>query len=679
MFLSFIQADGYEPLTVEAIVFSIPDLGVCQRIAARAVGEADGHRAQREALTGILNKGPFRPGQLFLLLEEQNIELVISKQDFIDAVLAAAEYSPMATYDTGFWADHFTYYQDLIDTYLSIYPEREAKLLFDTHLPYFFSPAYVRPRREKYVLSLTFDGKGRHVRQLGSVVEDEEKKTYNKQFIRKDTGWYNIQANWQHDFPGKVFLSTAFAKLFVLATLKFSTRDAYGMGIEYEGGKPGWNDANNGLVGMLGSGMPETFELVVILRYLLKAIKLHRRSVEIPVELYDLIQSIRAALDTVSEDYVDPAELSARVPDAMFTYWDSVATARELYRERTKTTFSGDTITLSPYDVSETLKQWIGECERGIARALTFGTQGLGDTGRTGIIPTYFSYNVTRWTKTGQDNAEGHPLVLAKEMVVNKFPLFLEGPTRMMKVVDPADSSRIYNRVKLSPLRDEELNMYTISASLQGQSFDMGREMAFAPGWLENQSVWLHMSYKFYLEMLRNGLYQEFFAEMRSGMLPFLDQTTYGRSLLECSSFIASSAFEDPALRGRGFLARLSGSTAEFLSIWTLMMIGPQPFSLDEKTGALTMQLRPAIPRWLFDDSDGKPVPTVSFKLFGAIDVTYYHMKGKSDLFGSPPSRYIVGFLDGSTYDIRSPSIPYELADKIRRVVFVATIDAFFE
>lgn len=85
-FLSLIQADGYNPLSVEAIVFVIRDFEACKRIATQAVGEADGHRAQREALTGILHGGPFRPGQLFLLVEEQHIDLLISRQDFIDSV-----------------------------------------------------------------------------------------------------------------------------------------------------------------------------------------------------------------------------------------------------------------------------------------------------------------------------------------------------------------------------------------------------------------------------------------------------------------------------------------------------------------------------------------------------------------------------------------------------------------
>jgi hypothetical protein len=75
----------------------------------------------------------------------------------------------------------------------------------------------------------------------------------------------------------------------------------------------------------------------------------------------------------------------------------------------------------------------------------------------------------------------------------------------------------MYGKVLASGLRDDHLKMYTVSANLAGQSYDMGRMMAFAPGWLENQSVWLHMSYKYYLQLLRGKLYTEFFSEMRGG------------------------------------------------------------------------------------------------------------------------------------------------------------------
>jgi hypothetical protein len=93
-FVSYIQADGYNPLKIEAPSFTIEDVENCQRIAFTAVGEADGHRAQREMLTGILNAGPFRPGQLFQLMEDLNIYLIISRQDFIDLVAASSNSNP---------------------------------------------------------------------------------------------------------------------------------------------------------------------------------------------------------------------------------------------------------------------------------------------------------------------------------------------------------------------------------------------------------------------------------------------------------------------------------------------------------------------------------------------------------------------------------------------------------
>jgi hypothetical protein len=243
MFLSFIQPDGYEPLSVEAVAFSIKDEAVCQQIAAEAVGRADGHRAQREATAGMLCSGPFRPGQLFLLIEEQNIFLIISPQEFIDKVAAAATVTPMAVYQTGYWADHWDYYVEMIESYLSIYPDAEESLMYEKELPYFYSPAFCQPRSKKYVLSTSYDGKGHHVRQLDATNIDKEMLEVTAHFVDKSTNWYKIDANWTHDKSGAIFKSTPIAKLFLLATIKYSTRDAYGMGIEYEGSRPGWNDA----------------------------------------------------------------------------------------------------------------------------------------------------------------------------------------------------------------------------------------------------------------------------------------------------------------------------------------------------------------------------------------------------------------------------------------------------
>ena len=430
--------------------------------------------------------------------------------------------------------------------------------------------------------------------------------------------------------------------------------------------------------------MPEAFELEVLIRYILSVVSKYERPLVVPVELAGLVESISAAMDKL-EGFVDtPTPSKPYVPAELFEYWDAVSTAREEYRVNVKTGFSGQTSTLSPETLASTLQAWIKEMDKGKARAFSFGSHGYGDDGSSGIPPTYFSYNVTKWTETGERNKDGHPLVIPKQMKVGRFPLFLEGPVRYIKTVDGGEAKTVYKRVRKSGLRDEGLSMYTVSASLQGQSYDMGRMMAFTPGWLENQSVWMHMSYKFYLELLRKDMFDEFFEEMTSGgILPFMRPDRYGRSLMECSSFIASSAFDDPSVRGRGFLARLSGSTAEFLSMWVLLMIGPRPFFLAEDTGELQMQLLPALPIWFFerDTTEGnrKSDPlVVNFKLFGAITV-FYHNVRRTDLFRSPPSRYKIGLRDGSIHTVNGTSIPGDLADKIRRVVFVDYISAFFE
>lgn len=258
---------------------------------------------------------------------------------------------------------------------------------------------------------------------------------------------------------------------------------------------------------------------------------------------------------------------------------------------------------------------------------------------------------------------------------------------RYMKTIqdDPERMLDIYNRVLNSGLRDTKLKMYFLSASLKGQSYDMGRQIAFAPGWLENQSIWMHMSYKYYLQLIRGKLYDQFFAEMKGGgMLPFMDPGIYGRSLMECSSFIASSAFPDPATVGKGFLARLSGSTAEFMDIWKLMFIGPKMFYLNSKD-ELEMQLTPALPSWLFEDKESDNEPTfdedgnhiVMFKLFASIPVTY-HNPGGVNRYGENPKRYTVTMKDGQVVEIDGPTIPTATAQTIRRMSLVQSIDAYF-
>jgi hypothetical protein len=397
---------------------------------------------------------------------------------------------------------------------------------------------------------------------------------------------------------------------------------------------------------------------------------------------------VNGAVDDLEEGgYEDAKELPLHVPTALFDYWDVVASARENYRNDVETYFSGNTTTLEATEVSDMIGRWIDQIDLGIVRSFKFGTVGYGDDGTSGIPATFFSYDVTKWEKNGGHNDVGLPTVNAKAMKLRIFPLFLEGPVRYMKIIedDHEKMKDIYERVLNSGLRDTELNMYYLSASLKGQSYDMGRQIAFAPGWLENQSIWMHMSYKYYLQLLRGKLYTEFFSEMKGGgILPFMDPDVYGRSLMECSSFIASSAFPDPNIVGEGFLARLSGSTAEFMDIWKLMFIGPDLFTKNED-GDVVMQLVPALPSWLFEDeeSDGEPMfdedgsHIVSFKLFGEIPVTY-HNPGGENLFGVLPKSYNVTFKHGKVESVDGPTIQKETALLIRRVSSIKSIDAFF-
>jgi len=324
----------------------------------------------------------------------------------------------------------------------------------------------------------------------------------------------------------------------------------------------------------------------------------------------------------------------------------------------------------------------------GIARAFKIGSHGKDDDGNTGVPPGYFYYDVTSWTKTGKHNQKGLPLANPKSMKVATLPIFLEGAVRYMKIIrdDKEKMAEMYDAVKASPLRDTVLKMYLLNADLEDESYDIGRIRSFFPGWLENASIFMHMSYKYYLQLLRGKLYDQFFTEMKTdgGMVPFYDPDVYGRSLFEMSSFLASGVFTDPDVQGRGFQARLSGSTSEYLTVWKLMFMGPHPFLLSDE-GELEMSLVPALPFWLFEDEESgfEPVrdaeghSTVSWKLFASIMVTYHNTLG-TDLFDVEPTKYVVHMEEGEDVEVDGPRVPMATAVLIRKILGVKSIDVYF-
>ena len=626
-FLSLIQADGYNPLVV---------LGQRFTLAPEHRAEVLALVERPEPLAAALTQ-PFTPGGLLRVILDQQLGLTIAPADFVTAVLAHADAHFEAAFGEGYWIDHWFYNLDLIDSYLALYPDRKHTLLFEKRVPYFQSPASVQPRDRQYVLNM------HGVRRYHALREDETEAGYV----------YDNQ--WQRTSKGEVLTATVFEKLCALALLKFTTLDPWGMGIEMEAGRPGWYDALNGLPGLIGSSLCESYELLRLLDFLLVTLReTPTLKLELPVEQAELLETVRRALATWK---------SSDAVDRDLIYWDAVATARERYRARIRRGLAGETVAPDANALESTLRAFRAKVQAGIDRALA-----LND----GTPPTYFAYEATEYeTLDGTDDA-GRPYVRPLAFAPHVLPLFLEGPVHALKVTPDVERARqIHARVRESALYDRKLGMVKVNASLADESHELGRCRAFTPGWLENESIWLHMEYKYLLELLKAGLYDDFFADFKQTLVPFLDPATYGRSPLENSSFLVSSAHPDESLHGRGFVARLSGSTAEFLSIWRIMMVGQQPFQV--RKGQLCLVLRPALPGWLFRD-DG----TLTFNFLGHCTVTYHNPARKDTFDPQMKISRLELTLNNERIVLKGPEIDAPYAEMVRSGA-ITSIHAFLE
>ena len=439
--------------------------------------------------------------------------------------------------------------------------------------------------------------------------------------------------------------SSLIEKLVLLCATKFAALDPYGMGVEMEGGKPGWYDALNGLPGLLGSSMCETYELARMLEFTISALKRHPGSVELLEEIAGLLED----LSRVNREHREEIQSQEAVPD----FWDAINDVKEDYRAMTYAGVSGRRVGYNAEQLTQLLSGFARTVRRGIEKALAFGT--ASDPAGAPLCPTYFAYDVTGYVK---DEEGIHP----RNFSLVRIPAFLEGPVRWMKLAAPlAEKQELYERVRASELYDEKLSMYRVNASLQDASYELGRARAFTPGWLENGSIWLHMEYKYLLELLRCGLYQEFFEDFHAAAVPFLDPEQYGRSTLENSSFLASSVNPDQSIHGRGFVARLSGSTAEFLSIWRRMLFGEKPFAFEN--GKLSCRFQPALPAYLIGEDR-----TVSAKFLGQTQVTY-RLGGRADYIpgGYRVERVSVSRSGGTDVTVDGGVLTGALAEELRR------------
>ena len=410
----------------------------------------------------------------------------------------------------------------------------------------------------------------------------EKSISYGRLRLFLEHGREKIQIGIEKSYDSKTGLYPTYFQNEV-TKFKLSTLDAHGAGVEMEAEKPSWYDALNGLPGLLGSSLCETFELKRLAVFLIQAIDdldLDPKSkIALPEEIYDFILGLDRILEKSFRQ-------RSRARD--FDLWDKATTLRENYRARTRLGVSGREKNSTLSKIRLFLEHGREKVQMGIERSFD---------PKTGLYPTYFENELTRFRTV---KAREKIRVVPQAFSQKPLPFFLEGPVHALKVEKDTERRKaLFRAVRESGLYDKKLGMYRVNTGLESASLEVGRARVFKTGWLENESIWLHMEYKWILEVLNSGMAEEFFFDFKKALIPFQPAERYGRSIFENSSFIVSSAFSDPSLHGAGFVARLSGSTAEFLNIWLLMNAGKHPFTLgpDKK---LVLRFEPCLPSFLF-------------------------------------------------------------------------------
>lgn len=612
LFYDLIQIDGYNPLVISGKKFIVTD--------EVGLGEIKGRICSKESekLENLLTQ-EFTVGDLYGYLKEAYCEKPDQIDDSMNYIIDRCETRIKAEFGEGFWIDHWTYTLDLVEQFLDIYPdERKSFLVDEKKYRYFNSSKYVLPRSEKYVL----EAEG--VRQYQGVKTKEEKLT----------------SNWLNTSSGEVYTTHLMSKLLTLALIKFSTLDPYGLGIEMEAGKPGWNDAMNGMPGILGSSTAEMFELKRLLHFIEQNLDVVVRHVEMPIEFRELVLGMEIALKRVSQQEISQID-----------YWDTVTVLREEFRVRTKYTVIGDEYKLETSHIQQLVVFMLQKIEKGIDKLKTLN----GD-----IIPTFLYYEVDKFEI--EEGSTHKKVIKPTGFKLHVLPEFLEGPVKYLKTqMPPEEKATRYEHIKASGIYDKKLKMYKVSESLEEISHEIGRSRVFTPGWLERESIFMHMAFKYILELIKNNLYEEFFEDMKYAVPAFMNPETYGRSLLENSSFIASSANPDSLLHGRGFIARLSGTTVEFLNIWKIMMTGHTLFSYENEL--LSFKLEPILTKDFFDKDN-----QVKTTILGNIQVVYSN-KNRVDTFGKEGKsikEMILDYADGKQVKVEGNAVSGQYAQDIR-------------
>ena len=623
IFFTLIQVDGQNPLTVKPLVFVKND-DFDESILK------DLEPTIKDKVMALLTKGS-QPGDIYTLLKEH----VKDVDKIFTSILDNSHQEIRASFSEGYWIDHWTYNVDLLENYLSVYPDKMEELLFKDDYKYFHSLVYVNPRSEKYCLVAP-----NKIRQYGTIDLVALKNENEKAHLKGD------ETLWKVDQNGKEIKVSLASKIFNLALIKFSTLDAHQMGIEMECEKPGWNDAMNGLPGLFASAMSESIELLRLVNFYLNNLKPYAsKSIALLDDQYDLFVAVRDNLKKLLNK-----EISS------FEYWDRVTSARENLRKNTHLVASNSDKKISIEESIALLSEMKDVLTTGILKAKDLGG---------GIIPSYIINDVSKYEVTDKVNHLGYKIVKPLEFKQRLIPYFLEASARMAKLGKKFFDEEDYGRIYKSGLRDQKLGFYKTCDDIEDAPFEIGRVHAFTKGWLERECNFLHMGYKYLLGLLKAGLYKEYYDEMKINYVYNMDPYVYGRSPIENSSFIVPTCNPNKRMHGQGQFARLTGANAEVLDMFYIMFLGERAFTV--VNGELTFTPSPKLDASFFDKND-----EVSYPLFSKCVITIHNPK-RVDLYKH--NKYVY-FVDGKQYESIKGQMALDLRDGKISNIRMEVVDA---
>ena len=612
-FMDLIQLDGHNPLTIQGskLVFDQAYLHDILEFISEG----------KDIIKDIITK-PFTPGKLMTSIDHHQVSLSVSKDDFLKRVIAQSIQEIQSVYGTGYWSDHWMYNMDLIDQYLNIYPDKIKELLLEGGYRFYQSHVSVFPRALKYVKT-----KHGEIRQLGPLYHDQEK-------IDK-TGLLVNQTNFHQNDKHQTVKVNFATKLLHLALIKFTSLDPELIGVMMDSEKPGWNDAMNGLPAIFGSGVTEAVTLKRWIEFLIRGLQ------EADVRHFEIPNII--------------VELFNRTMVSIPIGFDALQDTREWFDAKTRFFMPSESSQAEVSLLIDGLKKMLHVIEKGLQKAKEIGN---------GLLPTYLSYHAEAYIENGKINPETkYPCVNVSKWSVRMLPHYLEAPATYLKQIkDLNEAKQMYQHVRKTKMYDAKLKMYITSCPLDDETLEIGRARAFTKGWLEREANFMHMSYKYLIGIIKSGLYDEYFDDMKTSMPPFMNPEIYGRSLLENASFIASSNNPNPNNHGRGFVARLTGTTSEAITLLYLMMTGKKLFSWTDHV--LSFQIQPILSSDFFDKHH-----EVKFRLFNHIDITLSNPSMKNTYQGLKAVRYEL--ITGQTQImVEGASVTGELALNIRNKVY---------